>query len=93
MEMEIDDMHEPHLFNFAAFGIFTSKAEGSLSLARRRSDIQPVTICMTFMQLLSLRFTGARTTPTGLPGRDHEHARPAGAEAPYFLSLEADAFC
>ena len=29
MEMEIDDMHEPHLFNFAAFGIFTSKAEGS----------------------------------------------------------------
>ena len=44
-------------------------------------------------QLLSYDFTGARPIPTGLPDWDHEHARPAGAKAPYFLSLEADAFC
>ena len=87
-------MHEPQSVQLCGIRDLSLAKPLAPIMASRRSDIQPVDYCMTFIgNFLAYDFTEARPIPTGLPDWDHEHARPAGAEAPYFLSLEGDAFC
>jgi hypothetical protein len=82
-----------NFFNLAAVRILRSRR---LAAVRRisRATLRKSLSVRHHVATFSLNdFTAARPVPTGLERSDHEHARFGGAEASYFLNLEADAFC